>query len=401
MQISYVTFENLGVESGRYSHLSDWIEHTASLWEIDVVSRAISAEPRFHHRIRDYHELSLGPADDLGSWIHQPKKVFKLLALLRQIKNHVHSADIVYTDMIFANFYSLVSSPRQCLIMEVNGQIGEELVNKGTVVRGGWKHASFRLLERWGYRRADHLITVSSGLREYLVQEFGVSPARIDVISNGVDLRLFPASENGHEIRQRYALGNKPVIFFHGFFQSWHGLDHLVKCFRLVRNSIPDAYLMLVGDGPSQPAVQQLIQELNLSKSVILTGPQPKPDIHRYIATADVCVYYADYNVGNYGFLGNPIKFYEYMAMQKPIVATRLRGFSEPIEEHQCGLVVPHTYQDFARGVVTLLGDPDEAQALGRNGRQAVESTYNWSAIGRRIYAVCSEALDQKRASHL
>jgi len=259
----------------------------------------------------------------------------------------------------------------------------------------------FRLLERWGYNRADHLIAVSGGLREYLIQEFGILPDRISVIPNGVDLRLFPINEDGSEIRRRYALGRNPVIFFHGSFKSWHGLDHLVRCFRFIKDEVPQAYLMLVGDGAPRPGIERLVQESGLSESVIMTGMQPKCDIHKYIAAADVCVYYPNYSVGCYGFLGNPIKFYEYMAMQKPIVTTRLRGFSELIEENQCGLVVPATHQDFVRGVVTILSDPEQARTFGRNGRRAVESTYNWPTIAQKIYTVCSEALAYKRASNL
>ena len=402
MQIAYVTFEDLGLEGGPYARMSDWIEHTAPFWDIDVVSRTISAELRFRPRIREYYSLPIGPEDELGSWLHRPDKLFELAALLRQVGAYVRSADIVYNDIIFANFYSLTVPSRQCLITEINGVIGEELVNKGSVARGSLKHRLFRLLERLAYHRADHLVAVSRGIREYVVQEFGIPADKVDVVTNGVDLEQFHVDGNGYGpglgIRQLYVLGDCPLLFFHGFFQSWHCLEELVRCFRLVKDEIPDARLMLVGDGPVRGAVEQVVHETDLTDSVVFAGAQPKRDIPSYLAAADVCAYYSSYEVGRYGFLGNPIKLYEYMAMQKPVVTSRLRGFSELIEESECGLVTSRAYEDFARGVIALLKDKERSYALGCNGRRVIESAYSWSVIGKRVYDLCTEALERKRA---
>jgi glycosyltransferase involved in cell wall biosynthesis len=399
MKVSIVTFENLAVADGQSLRIGQLIEHTASHWQIDLVARSTPVSAALSSHLTGYHRLAIGQGDALGTWVNHPEKVPNLLRVLWQIGRYVRTSDIVYTDLIFANFYSPQIPAQQCLTMEVNGIIGEELVNKGSLVRGQWKHRLFRHIERLGYQRADLLIAVSDGLRAYLIQEYGIPEARISVIPNAVDLDAFPLDEMGREVRQRYGLGDDPVAFFHGSFKSWHGLEHLVKAFWLVHDQVPNAHLMLVGDGQTRESIESLTKELGLGDYVIFAGMQPHREIYKYIGAADVCLYYPDYSVGDYGFLGNPIKFLEYMAMQKPIVTTRLRGFSEPVEKYQCGLVVAANYEDFARAVVALLKDSSLSVALGRNGRKAIEDNYSWPLIAERICSTSTAALAQKRAS--
>ena len=91
--------------------------------------------------------------------------------------------------------------------------------------------------ERWSLTRADAVITVSNQLRDYVIS-IGVDPGKVYVFPNGVDTELFRPAPPDPGIRERWGLGNNPVIGFTGGLRPWHGVDALPELLeRLARNT--------------------------------------------------------------------------------------------------------------------------------------------------------------------
>ena len=168
--------------------------------------------------------------------------------------------------------------------------------------------------------------------------------------------------------------------------------------FRQPLREIPNVKLLLVGDGPSKDKIERMAEEF--SQNVIFVGLQPQEKIQNYISVADICVYFPNYNVRKYGFLGDPIKFYEYMAMEKPVVTTKIKNFALVLERENCGVLVEPDHEKFADAVVDLIKNPEKARELGINGRKAILENYNWEKSAGMLINTCgdiAEAMKKRR----
>ena len=233
-------------------------------------------------------------------------------------------------------------------------------------------------------RTADRLICVSEAAKRHFVSEWGIDGEKIVVIANGVDTAKFECAESPEAARVRIGLEKGPVVAFVGGFQPWHGLELLVEAFAVVVEKRPDAQLLLVGDGPARPAVEQKIEELGLSKSVIITGYVKHEEVLGWLTTADVAV--APYPPLPEELWFSPLKLYEYMAAGKAIVASRAGQIAEVIEDGHNGMLVePGNAAQLTQAIIDLLDDPEQRQRFGENARQQATAEHSWAAYTQRL----------------
>src|SRR5690349_20710914 len=141
------------------------------------------------------------------------------------------------------------------LIVEVNGPLVEERLSWGGLLLPRYA----RHIEAAKYAAADRVVTVSAALAGHLAAQ-GVDPKKIAVVQNGVDTALFnPHRADPGAIRRQFGLGRRLVIGFVGAFADWHRLDALlVAAAEVLHDAKLDIHLLLVGDGPSRPALREL-----------------------------------------------------------------------------------------------------------------------------------------------
>lgn len=170
-----------------------------------------------------------------------------------------------------------------------------------------WMRWLGKIMEMETLLYSDRVIVINESLKEYVLK---YESKEVDVIGAGVDLKTFKPSDLS--IRERY--GIKPddvVLFFMGYVYPFSGLDKVAK------NLLPKQKLMVVGDGES---FNQLCQYNN----VIMVNKVPYNKIPDYINASDICILPAENNDTMEHIV--PIKIYEYMALRKPIISTRLSG---------------------------------------------------------------------------
>jgi glycosyltransferase involved in cell wall biosynthesis len=171
---------------------------------------------------------------------------------------------------------------------------------------------------------------------------------------------------------------------FVGSFQQWHGLDRLVEGFAQILRKLPEAKLLLVGDGPARPAVERKIAKLGITDAVIITGIVPHTGIPEMLASADVVT--APYPHLPQELWFSPLKLYEYMAAGKAIVASRAGQIAEVIQNGHTGtLCEPGDVNEFAQTTIELLEDPAERRRLGQNAQQQAIEHHSWEQYARRL----------------
>ena len=224
-------------------------------------------------------------------------------------------------------------------------------------------------------RKADAVIAICPDL-EMAVKD--MAPRKpVYVIENvAVDEALPPAkADDALRLRQQWKLGDGPILLYTGTFESYQGIELLLRSVVIVRETMPMARYAIVGGRPEQVEKQRLLaQELGVSEMVCFVGQRPLEEMPQYMALADVLL--SPRSEGT----NTPLKLYTYLRSGKPILATAILSHTQILTSTLAKLVEP-TPAGLAQGALELLQDPKQAQTLGASGRQFAEEHYSWPAF--------------------
>lgn len=243
-----------------------------------------------------------------------------------------------------------------------------------------WLTPIAQRIERFILSNSDRVFTVSEEMKKALV-EVGALSNKIYVVPDGVDCEVFNPKVDGSAIRRKYVLGDSPTIIFHGDVKPIDGVDVLVKAFALVVKRLPNAKLLIVGGGREYfRKVVRLTEKLGVNSSVIFTGWVQHEKVPEHIAAADVGVMPLRSTLETNCYLS--FKLFEYWAMGKPVVASRVKAISKIIKNDVNGVLVePEDVESLAEALVVVLSDRNKAGFMSENGRRLVEEKYNWNTL--------------------
>jgi glycosyltransferase involved in cell wall biosynthesis len=227
-----------------------------------------------------------------------------------------------------------------------------------------------------------------------LERKWNIKESKLAVLPCAADVKTFAPNGNAARWRQRLALSNERVVVWVGGFYPWHDLELLLESFAQVLQSVPNARLLLVGDGQTRPAIAQKVAENGLRHAVTLTGAVAHAEVPEMLAIADVAVVPAAPIPAGGGGTGTPLKLFEYMAAGKAIVATKLAHAAEVIEDGQTGLLIqPGDVDGFARAISGLLSDPMERGRLGQNARRQAVNYHSWELYTKQLETIYRDIL--------
>jgi glycosyltransferase involved in cell wall biosynthesis len=278
---------------------------------------------------------------------------------------------------------------RKPLILEVNAPLVREA--------GEWRHLEMapvaRAVERQVLRGADAVIVPSRELADWLIGEVG-RRRHTRVIPNGFDERLFrrpaalPAAAG--RLRGRY------VVVFVGSLKPWHGVDVLLAAFERLLTQVPEAHLLVVGDGPLRRQVEAAGRRLGAGR-VSAPGAVDHARVPGWLACADVAV--APYPCLD-SFYFSPLKVVEYQAAGLPVVASHCGQLDLLIADGESGRLVPPGDADgLAAALAELAGDPELRRRMGERGRRRAFRNSGWSSVAARTEAVIERCLDRRSAA--
>jgi glycosyltransferase involved in cell wall biosynthesis len=234
--------------------------------------------------------------------------------------------------------------------------------------------------EQRAYERCDVLVAVSDVLKRDIVSEFQIDANKIVVVPNGVDLSVFdPESCEPVRYSDSFTIG------FVGALALWQRLDVLLRSVAKVRARGADVAVTIVGDGPKRDAWQALAKELSLEHAAVFVGRVDPSEVPAYIAGFDLA--YAGHSGTSESVYFSPIKIYEYMAMGKPVVATRFDDAELLVEEGATGYRFESGDEEELANILEKaqhLGT-EELLALGRRARAEVAKSHTWAHRVREL----------------
>lgn len=301
--------------------------------------------------------------NDLRRSVHLSRDGAAFLQIYRYLRSH--PCDIVHTHIAKAGLLGRMAARLAGIpsVLHTYHGIPNEWVGNGISAR------FFRGLEKWSAVRTDALIAVSQAVRtEIRAVDIGTAN-RWHVIHNGIS-PLFLSEE-----RPNAADRNDALLIAVGSLTKEKGYDVLLQALPTIASSCPDVELVFIGDGPLKASLQTLAKDLDVASRVRFVGVVS--DVRPWLRRATLLVA-PSLSEG----LGMAVV--EAMAMECPVVASRVGGLVEAVVDGETGFLVDAgSISPLNQQVIELLNSPEQRARLGSNGRKHVQAHFarDWSIV--------------------
>jgi glycosyltransferase involved in cell wall biosynthesis/O-antigen/teichoic acid export membrane protein len=253
----------------------------------------------------------------------------------------------------------------------------------------------FPLLKRFeltNLRCADLIIVVSSTESKNL-KAIGVPARKIVVNPNAVDVDEFHPGCGGQELRSQLGFEGKIVVGFLGSFGPWHGTDVLARAACLMGSGSPCQFLF-IGAGDLRVQTEAILAEGGCAAVASFAGAIPHSSIPRYLDACDILVAPHVPMPDGSPYFGSPTKLFEYLAMGRPVVASRIGQMAELLVDGQAAILVePGDPSELARAIVRLSNDEPLRRRLGASARALVTSGHTWRHNAVRVFTALEQLL--------
>ena len=206
---------------------------------------------------------------------------------------------------------------------------------------------------------------------------------KFEQLTPGIDINMFnPENKtNGQsqKIRERFRLGNKPVVVCVSRLMARKGQDTLIEVWPEVLKKVPDAHLLIVGGGSLKQSLHKKTFDNNVHTSVIITGAVDWKELPGFYAAGDV--FAMPVRTRNLGFdvEGLGIVYLEASATGIPVIAGNSGGAPEAVIDGVTGFVLnPNNQMILAEKIIELLLNKELSNRLGKQGRSWIEKQWQW-----------------------
>lgn len=242
---------------------------------------------------------------------------------------------------------------------------------------------------RQALRRIGNSVDVITYLGEYtrrrLAPAFGPSAAMTQ-LTPGVDTSIFTPDIDGTTIRQRYGLGERPVVVCVSRLVPRKGQDVLISALPAIREQIGDAALLLVGKGPYEKDLRELAARHRVTEHVMITGGVSHAELAQHYAAGDLFAMPCRTRRLGMDVEGLGIVFLEASATGLPVLAGDSGGAPDAVLDGRTGRVVDGSDPSaVAAAAVGMLADRELAGRYGAAGRQWVQESWQWDGIAGRL----------------
>ncbi len=224
-----------------------------------------------------------------------------------------------------------------------------------------------------------------------ILAKSGIPQEQMTVVYEGVEVSRLPSPQIRHAARARWGITDEsPLIGCVGVLLPDKGQDSLIRAFATIRAEFPTVKLLLVGDGPDKPRLQNLAAKLKVSDAVIFAG----------FVSAMESVYPAlDLFAFPSRFEGLGTSLLSAMSYEIPSVAFQTCAFPEIIEHGRSGLLAElNNDASLANSLAAILRNPEIALQIGRAARKRIEQKFSAAKMVDNMIQVYESLLAQRTA---
>ncbi len=242
----------------------------------------------------------------------------------------------------------------------------------------------------WAMRRisqqVDHLTYLGGFTQRAIAKAISTAAADAMVkIAPGIDTDHF-APVDATALKDQLGLGDKKVIVSVGRLVHRKGQDTLIEAMPEIISAVPDAHLLMIGEGPYRAYLENRTKALDVQSSVTFIGRIQYADLPRYICTGDIFVMPSRSRLAGLEVEGLGIVYLEASACGLPVIAGNSGGAPDAVLEGKTGLVVDgRSSREVAQAVIELLSDTARCKEMGANGRQWIIKEWRWDIWATRF----------------
>ena len=229
-------------------------------------------------------------------------------------------------------------------------------------------------------KNAEFIVANSEFTKEKIL-EYGVRPQDVAVVYPCPNMRLFRkvTPQEIDALKNKYNLRGKKIILTAGRLVERKGHDVVLGALHKLKESVPEAHYAIIGEGPMEGVIKQMIKTLELEDSVTLIGDVSDYDLAAWYESCDVFIMISR-QLKNEDAEGFGIVYLEANMFGKPVIAGKSGGVAEAVLDNETGILVEPTDQhEIISAIEKLLKNPEEAKRLGENGRWRVEEEFQWN----------------------
>jgi glycosyltransferase involved in cell wall biosynthesis len=270
----------------------------------------------------------------------------------------------------------------------------EFFMSKYKVAANHWLVRLSRVVERASMQFADHVIAINEPIRE-LLEARGLPAGGSTVIMNSADEELFRKAATASSSPDASRRNATFVMMYHGTLTSIYGLDIALDAFERVHADMPGAEFWILGKGPEERALRQRARSAKLDEKVRFVGAVLPNEIPGWLRQCDAGVLPTRQDV--FLDLSFSNKLSEYIIMNKPVIASRIRTIRHYFSEEALAFFEPHNAQDLATTMLRLYGD----RRLRLNYAQKASQEYaplGWGIMKERYLDLTATLLASKAA---
>ncbi|MBD2296775.1 glycosyltransferase family 4 protein [Anabaena sphaerica FACHB-251] len=319
----------------------------------NIIVHQLPGIPKVERAIRE--QISLGINSDLRLYLQE-----------------LGNFDLIYERYSLWSYGAMEFAKEKGIpgLLEVNSPlITEQAKHRGLIDVDSAEKVARRV-----FQAATALIAVSEEVKTYLMNY--VDSSKVHVIPNAVNPERF-STINTSTQSENFTVG------FVGTLKPWHGLPILTEAFARLHQKVPNARLLIVGDGPERENIEAELSARGLDADTQFTGAVNPDQVPEFLAKMDVAV--APYPAQS-DFYFSPLKVYEYMAAGLPVVVSGIGQLVDLIEPGVNGILCPPGDAiALADALEKLWRSPELRQNLGQAARQKVLKYHTWDAIAQQI----------------
>lgn len=285
-----------------------------------------------------------------------------------------------------------------CLSLAHEEYVTRHVLHQGYLARGLYfLHSHLRrLVERLVIRRCHTIVVLSEFMKDRVLTFHNVPEERIQVIPAGVDHERFHPSDDRLEVRSTLGLPlDKTILFTVRNLVPRMGLETLLHAIAEVKGSVKDFLVLIGGQGPLGPTLEELIAKLDLTDVVRLVGFIPEDNLPQYFQAADL-VLMPTHELEGFGLVT-----VEALACGTPVLGTPVGAIPEVLSLLDSSLIAndrnsPALAEGMKRLIRRIREHPDSWATLSRHARTVVEQHFTWVNHNAQLETVLREVVPMR-----
>jgi glycosyltransferase involved in cell wall biosynthesis len=267
---------------------------------------------------------------------------------------------------------------RKPIILDFNDLIAQYTIDVLHLEKKCFSADILLCIQNYIAKNSQRVIAPTFFIKKYAIAH--KTPAtKITVIPNGADTEKFnPQKYETSTTKMKSKKFKEKICVYCGRLDSWAGINIILKLCGIALDKRIDVKFVLVGSGE---------HKMPLKENIVLYRELPYEEIPHILAMADVIL--VPFPNNEISHAASPLKLFEGMAMQKPVIASRVKGIEEVISDGENGFLAdPEKIEEWLTKLQILLHSEREAERAAKNARRTIEERFNWNDLAKQFEKV-------------